>query len=87
MVITVAANPALGVSSDELVRHGGTSVLAETSEIYGAEHLLTNRAVTPAVAEKLMSQIRWWEDYAQRHDNTIDNNLSGQQGGWVDDNL
>ena len=52
------ANPALGVASDELVRHGGTSVLAETTEIYGAEHLLTNRAVAPEVAEKLMRKIR-----------------------------
>ena len=77
------ANPALGVASDELVRHGGTSVLAETTEIYGAEHLLTNRAVTPAVAEKLMRQIHWWEDYARRHDSTIDNNpsIGNKEGG------
>ena len=77
------ANPALGIASDELVRHGGTSVLAETTEIYGAEHLLTNRAVTPAVAEKLMRQIHWWEDYAHRHDSTIDNNPSvgNKEGG------
>ena len=77
------ANPALGIASDELVRHGGTSVLAETTEIYGAEHLLTNRAVTPTVAEKLMRQIHWWEDYARRHDSTIDNNPSvgNKEGG------
>ena len=77
------ANPALGMASDELVRHGGTSVLAETTEIYGAEHLLTNRAVTPEVAEKLMRQIHWWEDYARRHDSTIDNNPSvgNKEGG------
>ena len=77
------ANPALGVASDELVRHGGTSVLAETTEIYGAEHLLTNRAVTPEMAEKLMRQIHWWEDYARRHDSTIDNNPSvgNKEGG------
>jgi altronate dehydratase len=77
------ANPALGVASDELVRHGGTSVLAETTEIYGAEHLLTKRAVTPEVAEKFMRQIRWWEDYARRHDSTIDNNPSvgNKEGG------
>ena len=77
------ANPALGVASDELVRHGGTSVLAETTEIYGAEHLLTNHAATPDVAEKLMGQIRWWEDYARRHDSTIDNNPSvgNKEGG------
>ena len=41
----ITANPALGVASDQLVRHRGTSVLAETPEIYGAEHLLTRRAV------------------------------------------
>ncbi len=77
------ANPALGVASDELVRHGGTSVMAETSEIYGAEHLLARRASTPAVAEKLMRQIRWWEDYARRHDSAIDNNPSvgNKEGG------
>ena len=77
------ANPALGVASDELVKHGGTSVLAETTEIYGAEHLLTNRAVTSEVAEKLMRQIHWWEDYAKRHDSTINNNPSvgNKEGG------
>ena len=77
------ANPALGVASDELVKHGGTSVLAETTEIYGAEHLLTNRAATPEVAKKLMQQIQWWEDYARRHDSTIDNNPSvgNKEGG------
>jgi altronate hydrolase len=77
------ANPALGVASDELVRHGGTSVLAETTEIYGAEHLLTNRAVNAEVAEKLMQHIRWWEEYARRHDSTIDNNPSvgNKEGG------
>ena len=77
------ANPALGVASDELVKHGATSVLAETTEIYGAEHLLTNRAVSPEVAEKLMGQIRWWEDYARRHDSSIDNNPSvgNKEGG------
>ncbi|MSU40464.1 MAG: altronate dehydratase [Pedosphaera sp.] len=79
----ITANPALGVASDELVRHGGTSVLAETTEIYGAEHLLTRRAARPEVAEKLMRQIHWWEDYARRHDSSIDNNPSvgNKEGG------
>ncbi len=79
----ITANPALGVASDELIRHGGTSVLAETTEIYGAEHLLTRRAARPEVAEKLMRQIRWWEDYARRHDSSIDNNPSvgNKEGG------
>ncbi len=72
----ITANPALGIASDALVAHGGTSVLAETPEIYGAEHLLTRRAVSREVGEKLLSFIRWWEDHAKRFDATIDNNPS-----------
>lgn len=80
----ITANPALGVASDELVRHGGTSVLAETPEIYGAEHLLTRRAVSREVGEKLMGFIRWWEDYARLHKATIDNNPSvGNKAGGL----
>jgi altronate hydrolase len=70
----ITANPALGVASDELVRSGGTSVLAETPEIYGAEHLLTRRAVSREVGEKLVALIRWWENYVSIHDASIDNN-------------
>jgi len=79
----ITANPALGVASDELVRYGGTAVLAETPEIYGAEHLLTRRAVNRGVGEKLVSLIRWWENHARRHDATIDNNPSygNKEGG------
>ena len=79
----ITANPALGVASDELIRHGGTSVLAETTEIYGAEHLLLRRAATTAIAEKLTRQIRWWEDYARMHGGSIDNNPSvgNKEGG------
>src|SRR5438046_5490783 len=79
----ITANPALGVASDELVRYGGTSGWAETPEIYGAEHLLTRRAVSRDVGEKLVSLIRWWEDHARRHDATIDNNPSygNKEGG------
>src|SRR5947207_2448924 len=72
----ITANPALGVASDELVRYGGTSVLAETPEVYGAGHLLTRRAVSPEVAEKLIGLIRWWEDHARQHHASIDNNPS-----------
>ena len=80
----ITANPALGVASDELVRFGGTSVLAETPEIYGAEHLLTRRAVSREVAEKLMERIRWWEDHARRHDSSINNNPSqGNKAGGL----
>jgi altronate hydrolase len=79
----ITANPALGVASDELVRYGGTSVLAETPEIYGAEHLLTRRAVTREVGEKLVRLIRWWEDYVRLFGDSIDNNPSvgNKEGG------
>ncbi|MEI7766423.1 MAG: altronate dehydratase family protein [Phycisphaerae bacterium] len=79
----ITANPALGVASDLLVRHGGTSVLAETTEIYGAEHLLTRRAVTRAVGEKLVERIRWWEAHVRLHNATIDNNptYGNKEGG------
>ena len=60
----ITANPALGAAADLLVAAGGTVVLAETTELYGAEQLLTRRAVSPAVADKLLERIRWWEWYA-----------------------
>jgi altronate hydrolase len=72
----VTANPLLGMVSDEIVRQGGTTVLAETPEIYGAEHMLTRRAVSREVGEKLIAQVRWWEDYARRLGVEIDNNPS-----------
>ena len=56
----VTCNPALGVASDMIVACGGTSALAETTEVYGAEHLLTRRAVSVAVADKLLERIKWW---------------------------
>ena len=79
----ITANPALGVASDELVRYGGTSVLAETPEIYGAEHLLVRRAVNRTVGEKLTGLIRWWEAHARQHNASIDNNPSygNREGG------
>ncbi|MEZ6068736.1 MAG: altronate dehydratase family protein [Pirellulales bacterium] len=79
----VTANPALGVASDMLVAAGGTAVLSETPEIYGAEHLLTRRAVSEAVGRKLVDRIHWWERYAAKHDVVIDNNPSpgNKEGG------
>jgi altronate hydrolase len=79
----ITANPALGVASDRLVRYGGTSVLAETPEIYGAEHLLTRRAVSREVGEKLVALIHWWENHARQHNASIDNNPSfgNKEGG------
>ena len=72
----ITANPALGAAVDILVRHGGTGILSETPEIYGAEHLLTRRAATKEVGEKLVGIIKWWEDYAQRNNMEMNNNPS-----------
>jgi altronate hydrolase/galactarate dehydratase len=79
----ITANPALGVASDILVRHGGTTILSETSEIYGAEHLLTRRAASVEVGEKLIDRVRWWEDYTARNHGEMDNNPSpgNKRGG------
>lgn len=79
----ITANPALGHASDLLVRHGGTTILSETPEIYGAEHLLTRRAVSAEVGQKLVDRIRWWEDYTARNGGEMDNNPSpgNKRGG------
>lgn len=79
----ITANPALGHASDLIVRNGGTSCLAETPEIYGAEHLLTRRAVRPDIAQKLMDRIDWWRDYTERNGAELNNNPSygNKQGG------
>ena len=79
----ITANPALGHASDLLVRMGGTTILSETPEIYGAEHLLTRRAVSQEVGEKLLERIRWWEDYTARNEGEMDNNPSpgNKRGG------
>ena len=79
----ITANPALGVASDLVVQQGGTTILSETSEIYGAEHLLTRRAATVEVGEKLIDRVRWWEDYTARNKGEMDNNPSpgNKRGG------
>jgi altronate hydrolase len=79
----VTANPALGFASDLLVQQGGTTVLGETPEIYGAEHVLTRRAVSPAVGQKLVDRIKWWEWYTGVFGAEINNNPSpgNKEGG------
>jgi altronate hydrolase/galactarate dehydratase len=79
----ITANPALGVASDLLVRMGGTTILSETPEIYGAEHLLTRRAVSTEVGEKLIERIKWWEHYTALNGGEMDNNPSpgNKRGG------
>jgi altronate hydrolase len=80
----ISANPALGAGVDLLVRHGGTAILSETPEIYGAEHLLTARAARPEVAEKLMARLRWWEDYTGKNGGDMNNNPSpGNKAGGI----
>jgi len=80
----ISANPALGAAVDRLVAHGGTGVLSETPEIYGGEHLLLQRAVSTAVAGKLLARLAWWEAYCQRHHAAMDNNpSSGNKAGGL----
>jgi altronate hydrolase len=80
----ITANPALGVASDMIVACGGTVILSETTEIYGAEHLLTRRAVSAEVGEKLIERIRWWEKYTRTFGVEIDNNPSpGNKAGGL----
>jgi len=80
----ISANPALGAAVDMLVRHGGSAILSETPEIYGAEHLLTRRAVDRTVGEKLVERIHWWEDYTSRLGGEMNNNPSpGNKAGGL----
>ena len=80
----ISANPALGAAVDLLVRHGGGAILSETPEIYGAEHLLTRRALTREVGEKLIRRIKWWENYTERNGNEMNNNPSpGNKAGGL----
>jgi altronate hydrolase len=72
----ITANPDLGAAVDILVKHGGTGILSETPEIYGAEHLLTRRAASREVGEKLVDIIKWWEDYTRRNNMEMNNNPS-----------
>jgi len=80
----VTANPALGNAADRLAALGGTAILSETPEIYGAEHLLIARAASPEVAEKLLQRIRWWEHYTEIHGMEMNNNPSpGNKAGGL----
>lgn len=80
----VSANPALGAASDLLVRHGGTVILSETPETYGAEHLLTRRAISREVGEKLVDLMRWWEDYTRQEGAEMNANPSpGNKAGGL----
>ncbi|MGZ5040091.1 MAG: UxaA family hydrolase [Usitatibacter sp.] len=80
----ITANPALGAAVDLLVRNGGTAILSETPEIYGAEHLLTRRARSRAVGEKIVERIKWWEEYTARNKGEMNNNPTpGNKAGGL----
>ena len=80
----ITANPALGAAVDLLVRNGGTAILSETPEIYGAEHLLTRRAVNQEVGKKLIRRIKWWEEYTTKLGGEINNNPTpGNKAGGL----
>jgi len=80
----ISANPALGAAVDRLVAAGGTAILAETPEIYGAENLLLERAVTRDVGEKLIGLLQWWEEYTKNEPQGFDNNPSpGNKAGGL----
>ena len=80
----ITANPALGVAADLLVNKGGSSILSETPEIYGAEHLLIKRAANKNIGKKLVERIEWWERYTKRNLGTMDNNPSpGNKMGGI----
>ncbi len=80
----ISANPALGAAVDRLVRHGGSAILSETPEIYGGEHLLTRRAISTEIADKLLARIAWWEQYTARNGMQMDNNPSaGNKAGGL----
>jgi altronate hydrolase len=80
----ISANPALGAAADILVQNGGTAILSETPEVYGAEHLLTRRAASKEVGEKLVERIKWWEDYTSKLGGDMNNNPSpGNKAGGL----
>ena len=79
----ITANPALGIASDMIVDHGGSSILSETTEIYGAEHLLYERSINKINIEKIEKQIDWWKKHLTKNNSTLDNNPSpgNKRGG------
>ena len=80
----ISANPALGAAMDILVRHGGTAILSETPEIHGVEHMLTRRAITPEVGQKLLDRLAWWENYTRGHNGQFNGVVGpGNQAGGL----
>ncbi|KQT11649.1 UxaA family hydrolase [Ramlibacter sp. Leaf400] len=81
---SITANPALGAAMDILVRHGGTAILSETPEIHGVEYMLTRRAITPEVGQKLLDRLAWWEEYTRGHNGQFNGVVGpGNQAGGL----
>jgi altronate hydrolase len=80
----ITANPALGAAMDILVRHGGTAILSETPEIHGVEYMLTRRAVSPQVGQKLLDRLAWWAEYTRGHNGQFNGVVGpGNQAGGL----
>jgi altronate hydrolase len=80
----LTANPALGVAADLLVRQGGTAVLSETPEIYGAEDILLARSATETIHGQLLERLAWWDAYLKTHHDTMDSNpAAGNKAGGI----
>ncbi|WP_315759812.1 altronate dehydratase family protein [Sphingomonas sp. Y38-1Y] len=80
----ITANPALGNASDRLIAAGGTALLSETPEIFGAEHLLYARSAHDGIADALAERVAWWEAYAASNGASLDNNPSpGNKAGGL----
>ena len=72
----ISANPALGMAVDLLLRQGGTAILSETPEFYGAEYILKSRTLSPKVAKKMDVKFQWWEEYVRRYGSEMNNDLT-----------
>ena len=80
----ITANPALGAAMDILVSHGGTAILSETPEIHGVEYMLTRRAVSPEIGQKLLDQLTWWAEYTRGHNGQFNGVVGpGNQAGGL----
>ncbi|MBP6901360.1 MAG: altronate dehydratase [Burkholderiaceae bacterium] len=80
----IGANPALGAAMDLLVRHGGTAILSETPEIHGVEFMLTRRAISPQVGQKLLDRLAWWAEYTRGHNAQFNGVVgAGNQAGGL----
>jgi len=80
----ISANPALGAAMDILVRHGGTAILSETPEIHGVENMLTRRAVSAEVGQKLLDRLAWWAEYTRGHNAQFNGVVgAGNQAGGL----